>query len=196
MSWIIDNLEKFNDKVVIIHKDISYTYKQLFDNIQSIKSNVIKDKINQGEVVSILDDYSFNSISLLLALYQNKNIVVPITTKIANEVADRIEESFSSKSIIIKDDIFEVSNQSIKNSHRMIKSLQDTNSSGLILFSSGSTGKPKAMIHNFDNLVNHYQGKKEKNINMLLFLLLELEAVRLDVFYITVSKKISLFYQL
>jgi len=173
MSWIIDNLEKFNDKVVIIHKDISYTYKQLFDNIQSIKSNVIKDKINQGEVVSILDDYSFNSISLLLALYQNKNIVVPITTKIANEVADRIEESFSSKSIIIKDDIFEVSNKSFDNTHQMIKSLQDTNSSGLILFSSGSTGKPKAMIHNFDNLVNHYQDKKEKSMNMIVFLMFD-----------------------
>ena len=86
MSWMITNLEEFNDKIAIIHKGISYTYKQLFDNIESIKSNVIKDKINQGEVVSILDDYSFNSISLLLALYQNKNIVVPITTNITNEI--------------------------------------------------------------------------------------------------------------
>ena len=173
MSWMITNLENFTDKIVIIHKDISYTYKQLFDNIQSIKSNVIKDKINQGEVVSILDDYSFNSISLLLALYQNKNIVVPIATNITNEIADRIEESFSSKSIIVKDDIFKVSNHSIDNTHEMIKSLQDTNSSGLILFSSGSTGKPKAMIHNFDNLVNHYQGKKEKSINMIIFLMFD-----------------------
>lgn len=173
MSWIITNLENFNDRVVIIHKDISYTYKQLFDNIQSIKSNVIKDKINQGEVVSILDNYSFNSISLLLALYQNKNIVVPIATNITNEIADRIEESLSSKSIIIKDDIFEVSNHSIDNTHQMIKSLQDKNNSGLILFSSGSTGKPKAMIHNFDNLVNHYQGKKEKSMNMIVFLMFD-----------------------
>ena len=37
-----------------------------------------------------------------------------------------------------------------------------------ILFSSGTTGKPKAMIHNFDNLVEHYKGKKEKNINIYL----------------------------
>jgi len=173
MSWIITNLEKFNDKIVIIHKDISYTYKQLFDNIQSIKTNIIEGKINQGEVVSILDDYSFNSISLLLALYQNKNIIVPITTSIENEIADRIEESFSSKSIIIKNNTFEVNNHSINNPHQMIKSLQDTDSSGLILFSSGSTGKPKAMIHNFDNLVNHYQGKKVKSMNMIVFLMFD-----------------------
>ena len=57
--------------------------------------------------------------------------------------------------------------------HKMIKSLQDTNSSGLILFSSGSTGKPKAMIHNFDHLVNHYQNKKEKSMNMIVFLMFD-----------------------
>ena len=55
----------------------------------------------------------------------------------------------------------------------MIETLQNENSSGLILFSSGSTGKPKAMIHNFDNLINHYQDKKERSINMILFLMFD-----------------------
>ena len=173
MSWLIDHLKGFNDKVAIIHKKNSYTYKQLFDNIESITNNVIKKKINQGEVVSIINDYSFNSISLFLALYDNKNIIVPITTKITNEVADRIEVSFSSKSVKIKDPIFKVNSHSTDNPHQMIKSLQGRNSSGLILFSSGSTGKPKAMIHNLDNLINHYQGKKEKSINMIVFLMFD-----------------------
>ena len=173
MSWMIDNLKGFNDKVAIIHKNNSYTYKQLFDNIESITNNVIQKKINQGEVVSIINDYSFNSISLFLALYHNKNIIVPITTEITNEVADRIEVSFSSKSVKIIDSIFKVNNHSIDNPHQMIKSLQGRNSSGLILFSSGSTGKPKAMIHNLDNLINHYQGKKEKSMNMIVFLMFD-----------------------
>jgi len=173
MSWLIDNFITFDDKIAIIHKDTSYTYKQLFDNINTIKQNIIEDKIKMGEVVSILDDYSFHSISLLLALYQNKNIVVPITTNSSNEIDNRIEESFSSKSIAVKNNTFEVYNHSISNPHQMIKSLQDTNSSGLILFSSGSTGKPKAMIHNFDNLVNHYQSKKQKSMNMIVFLMFD-----------------------
>lgn len=50
------------------------------------------------------------------------------------------------------------------------KHLQINSQSGLILFSSGSTGKPKAMIHNFDNLVEHY---KEKSLNMILFLMFD-----------------------
>jgi len=173
MSWLMGNFEKFDDKIAIIHNDIKYTYKQLFDNIQDIYKNIIENKIIQGEVVSILDDYSFNSISLLLALYQNKNIIVPITTNIESEISDRIKESFSSKVIKIQNNNFDIQEYKINDTHQMIKSLQDNDNSGLILFSSGSTGKPKAMIHNFDNLVNHYQNKKEKFMNMIVFLMFD-----------------------
>ena len=173
MSWLINNFNSFDNKIAIIQKGTSYTYRQLFNNIERIKKDVIKDKINPGEVISILSDYSFNSISLLLALYQNKNIIVPIATKIENEVNDRIEESFTSKSILLDSNEFTVNNHAVDNPHQMIETLQNANSSGLILFSSGSTGKPKAMIHNFDNLINHYQDKKERSINMILFLMFD-----------------------
>ena len=173
MSWLINNFNSFDNKIAITHKDISYTYRQLFNNIEKIERDIIGDKIYSGEVVSILSDYSFNSISLLLALYQNKNTIVPIASKIENEVNDRIKESFTSKSISLNNNEFTVNKHTVDKHHQMIKSLQDTNSSGLILFSSGSTGKPKAMIHNFDNLVNHYQNKKEKSMNMLGFLMFD-----------------------
>ena len=173
MSWLINNFNSFDNKIAIIQKGTSYTYRQLFNNIERIKEDVIKGKIDPGEVISILSDYSFNSISLLLALYQNKNIIVPIVTKIENEVNDRVEESFTSKSILLDNNEFTVNNHAVDNPHQMIETLQNANSSGLILFSSGSTGKPKAMIHNFDNLINHYQDKKERSINMILFLMFD-----------------------
>ena len=173
MSWLINNLKGFDNKTAIIHKDTSYTYRQLFNNIEKIRKDIIKDKICLGEVVSILSDYSFDSISLLLALYQNKNIIVPIATKTENEINDRVEESFTSQSISLNNNEFTVNKLTVDKPHQMIKSLQDKKSSGLILFSSGSTGKPKAMIHNFDNLVNHFQNKKEKSMNMIVFLMFD-----------------------
>ena len=93
MSWILENFKDFNHKIAIIHKDSNYTYKQLFDNIESIRNNIIKGKIQPGEVISILDDYSFNSISLLLALFQNKNIkqYIIILTGIEIEFRNIIE---------------------------------------------------------------------------------------------------------
>lgn len=172
MNWFIGNFHKFNDKIAVVYKQHSYTYKELLDNIEQINKYIIP-KIRQGEVVSILSDYSFESISLLIALYENKNIIVPITSTIENEIKDKIGEAFSDKVIKIKNGEFEVTSILSREKHQMITKLQNVSSSGLILFSSGSTGKPKAMIHNFDNLVNHYKDKKEKSINMILFLMFD-----------------------
>lgn len=173
MSWLIDNFNHLDDKIAIIHKSTSYTYKELFNNIERVKKEVIKNKINPGEAVSIIDDYSFDSISLLLALYQNKNIIVPITSKIEVEVNNKIKESFSTKSILLYKNKIKVNNHEINELHQMITTLQNRNCSGLIFFSSGSTGNPKAMIHDFDNLVDHYKNKKQRSINMILFLMFD-----------------------
>lgn len=172
MNWFIDNFLKFDLKMAIVCKDESYTYKQLFEKVNDIEKTIISE-IKQGKVVSILSDYSFESIALLLALYKNKNIIVPITSTLENEINDRVEESFTDNIIKMQDNSYIIENRISQDKHQMIKKLQDENSSGLILFSSGSTGKPKAMIHNFDNLVEHYKGKKEKSLNMILFLMFD-----------------------
>lgn len=124
-------------------------------------------------MVCILGDYSFLSIALLLALSENKNIIVPIASTNENEINEKIQEAFCDKVISIKNDHFFLRSLPHTNKHEMIRSLQKISHSGLILFSSGSTGKPKAMIHDFDHLIAHYKGKREKNINMLLFLMFD-----------------------
>ena len=172
MNWFIDNFKNFDEKIAIVHNETSYTYTQLFKKISEIKIELLP-QIKQGEVISILSDYSFESIALLLALYQNKNIIVPITATIQSEIKNRIEESLTDKIIKIENNKYILEEHYSQEKHQMIKNLQDANNSGLILFSSGSTGKPKAMIHNFDNLVNHYKDKKEKSLNMILFLMFD-----------------------
>jgi len=172
MNWLINNIEGFDEKLAIVYQKKKYTYRQLFNEISDIKENIFP-KIKPGEVVSVLSDYSFESVALLLALYENKNIVVPITTSIKSEIKDKIKESFTDKIIEIESNTYLIKENIAKDKHQMIIKLQDEHNSGLILFSSGSTGKPKAMIHNFDNLVNHYKDKKEKTLNMILFLMFD-----------------------
>lgn len=173
INWIFNNFKKFENKISIIYKNRTYTYLQLLLQIQKIEKNILP-QIKKNEVVAIIGDYSFESIALLFVLYKNRNIIVPITSVAKSEIKEKIEESYCDKVVKIVDEKYFIENVVIyKEKHEIIKTLQEKNSSGLILFSSGSTGKPKAMVHNFDNLINSYKDKKEKSLNMIIFLMFD-----------------------
>ncbi|KLE09502.1 ANL family adenylate-forming protein [Aliarcobacter butzleri] len=172
INWIFDNFKRFGNKIAINYKNRSYTYLQLFLQIKKIEKEIISN-VAKNEVVAIIGDYSFESIAVLFALSKNRNIIVPITSVAEKEIKDKIEESFCDKIIRIVDEKYVVENNIPKEKHQIIKDLQEKNSSGLILFSSGSTAKPKAMIHDFDILLNSYKNKKEKSLNMIVFLMFD-----------------------
>ena len=172
MSFILDKFKSFNSKNAIVFEDRIYTYEEFVKQIKDYKNILDKHNIS-SKVVVILGDYSFYNLALFFALYENKNIIVPITSNIKKVQDDFIEESFCQT--IIKTDEKNLLIQNLKTifSHNMIDNLREKNSSGLILFSSGSTGKPKTMVHNLDTLIDSFKDKKEKSMNMLVFLMFD-----------------------
>ena len=172
MSFIIEKFKSFNSKNAIVFEDRIYTYEEFIKQIKDYKNILDKHNIS-SKVVVILGDYSFYNLALFFALNENKNIIVPITSNIKKVQDDFIEESFCQT--IIKTDEKNLLIQDLKtiSSHNMIDNLREKNSSGLILFSSGSTGKPKAMVHNLDTLIDSFKDKKEKSMNMLVFLMFD-----------------------
>ena len=172
MSFILDKFKSFNSKNAIVFEDRIYTYEEFVKQIKDYK-NILDTHNISSKVVVILGDYSFYNLALFFALYENKNIIVPITSNIKKVQDDFIKESFCQT--IIKTDEKNLLIQDLKtiSSHNMIDNLREKNSSGLILFSSGSTGKPKAMIHNLDTLIDSFKDKKEKSMNMLVFLMFD-----------------------
>ena len=172
MSFILEKFKSFNSKNAIVFEDRIYTYEEFIKQIKDYKDILDKHNIS-SKVVVILGDYSFYNLALFFALYENKNIIVPITSNIKKVQDDFIKESFCE--IIIKTDEKNLLIQNLKTtfSHNIIDNLREKNSSGLILFSSGSTGKPKAMIHNLDTLIDSFKDKKEKSMNMLVFLMFD-----------------------
>ncbi|MCT7554899.1 ANL family adenylate-forming protein [Aliarcobacter butzleri] len=172
MSFILDKFKSFNSKNAIVFEDRIYSYKEFIKQIKDYKNILDKHNIS-SKVVVILGDYSFYNLALFFALYENKNIIAPITSSIKKVQDDFIKESFCQT--IIKTDEKNLLIQNLKTtfSHNMIDNLREKNSSGLILFSSGSTGKPKAMVHNLDTLIDSFKDKKEKSMNMLVFLMFD-----------------------
>lgn len=172
MSFLLDKFKSFSLKPILIFDETSYTYEDFIKQIEKYIKTLNEDQIN-SKVVAILGDYSFYNLALFFALYETKNIIVPITTNIKKIQDEYLQESFCQICIKTSKNELIISNLKQTNSHTMIDSLKEKNSSGLVLFSSGSTGKPKAMIHNLDNLINSYKNKKEKSMNMLVFLMFD-----------------------
>ena len=167
-------IEKFKDgsQTAIIHKDKKYSYAELYLKIKETL-NFIKNEIKSGEVVAILSDYSFESVALFFALYENKNIIAPIISNAQEEINLKLKESFCDKAIEICGREFNVKELNPSGTHQILSNLKKSGRAGLTLFSSGSTGKPKAMIHDLDALIDLYKNKKQKRMNMLVFLMFD-----------------------
>lgn len=174
INSFIEKLSSYKEKIAIIDSDREISYSDLVQNIFNFNLKLKDLNINSGEVVFILGDYSFDSISLFFSLALNGNIIVPITSDNEQEINERIK-------VAQPDWIFNLNSNSEKKieyenkleRHQLLDLLIESKLSGLILFSSGSTGKPKAMVHNLENLLSNYIDKKGKEMNFLVFLMFD-----------------------
>lgn len=174
MSFLLERFRDNADKIAIIDDGKSYTYGELLEGILDLSSTTLKDIKNK--VVAIIGGYSSYNIALFLALYENKNIIVPLVE--CSETA--LKESMADIKINVEN--LEFPNSKFPNlefletndkKHAIIENLFRQKHAGLVLFSSGSTGKPKAMVHDLDTLISSFEAKKPRKLNMLLFLLFD-----------------------
>jgi acyl-CoA synthetase (AMP-forming)/AMP-acid ligase II len=173
MSWIINHIESIGNQIAIIFNEKEYLYIHLATQIREYYEEV-KHKLAPGSVICIISDYSFESIALFFALCENKNIIVPITTKIKSEIDGKVNLVGCNNIIYIENSKLKITEcEKNKEVHPLVGDLQKNNKPGLILFSSGSTGTPKAMIHNLETLIDSFKDKKGKKLTFLIFLMFD-----------------------
>ena len=170
------NLEQLKnyDGTCIIEENKTFSYPDLVQNVAKYQTE-ISSKINKGDVVCIQSDYSFDSISLFLALLQASCIVVPIVPTTDAEFDLKLKAAFINKIITINDEGLQISNINFEGeTPENYTQIIEKNNSGLVLFSSGTTGVPKVMVHNLTELAESLKPpKKIRNLNFLLFLLFD-----------------------
>ncbi|AJC90168.1 ANL family adenylate-forming protein [Campylobacter subantarcticus] len=154
------------EQYALIYEAQKYTYNDLYNNVIN-KISMLAD-LKNIDIVGIVGDYDFESISLFLACIELNKIIVPFINE--SEIDNKLAEI--NCDILFKNSQYELQKEH-HNNHELIQKLIDTNKPGLILFSSGSTGKPKAMIHDLDKILNVYLNKKTKKLNILLFLMFD-----------------------
>ena len=154
------------DKIAIVYNDYDYSYSWLLSQIGSWHDYLSKENINK-KVVSIVGPPSPWSISLILALINNDNIIIPLLTGLNDELL--IQAGVELEIILDGLGKYELKKHQASKTNIHYKSLLEMDDPGLVLFSSGTTGKSKGIVHNFRKLLRKYE-QRRKDYTTLLFM--------------------------
>ena len=172
MKFLIDGFTEFANETAIIYRDKPYTYQWLLEHISVWKSEIVNQKIEPGQIVVLNGDFTPNSIAILFALIENRNIIVPLEYSQQTLNKKKIEISQAAKSISVGEgENVTFGGLENENSHPFYESLQERNHSGLVLFTSGTSGEPKAAVHDFHKLLEKFKIREKsfRTLNFLLF---------------------------
>jgi acyl-coenzyme A synthetase/AMP-(fatty) acid ligase len=152
--------------IAIIDDSNEYTFLDLYRKIKYYEDEF---NVYTNQTIAIIADFSFETISLLMALSSSNNTIVPIVYTTDEEVE---------KKVLISKVNIKIRFDKDKNISKEIINLnQDINytNAGIILFSSGTTGDPKMMFHEYDKLFKILENpaKKQRSLKILLFLMFD-----------------------
>ena len=170
LDFLFKIFQENSNKCAIVWRDNLFTYNWFLDKIKEASIYLQENGIKAGDIVAIRSDFNPYSISYLLALINNANIIVPVSFAVKSP-----EEYYTiakvEKILEIKDSkpSLSICEGEVKN--ELLVSLKRKKHPGLILFSSGSTGKSKAAVHDFVPLLKRFELRKKvyKTITFLLF---------------------------
>ncbi len=171
LKYFLEVFKSNKSKNAIVWEDQAFTYEWLLDKYLFWLKEFEKRSIKPGSVVIIHADFTPNSIALLLALIENKAIIVPITDSVIYKKEEILK--ISQAEIIIKvdnKDDFDVELLNVEQKNKYYNILRDEGNPGLVLFSSGSTGESKGSVHDLTHLLNKFKTKRH-TLTVISFLL-------------------------
>jgi long-chain acyl-CoA synthetase len=177
INWLIEKFNMYAKKEAIIYNNSAYTYAQLIELYNEWNKTLENLTIREGEVVIVLGDYSPKTITFILSLIKNRNIIVPLASISDEQVeeyaqiveADKMYRIYENDTVVT--DLSSGLKIETKCKNALIQELQVKKEPGLILLTSGSTGKPKAVMHSFSKILEKYKQNRHalRTLTFLLF---------------------------
>ncbi len=173
IQFLLHRFEENAELPAIIWQNDTILYRDLLMKYESACQFIISNKIKQGEVISLTGDFTPNTIALLLALIQNRNIIVPFNAPVKEAEHIKFQIAEVEKGITVENDTDNYSFQIIgdRSAHAFYTTLRERQTPGLVLFTSGTSGFPKGAVHDFSKLLEKFKTQRTslRTINFLLF---------------------------
>ncbi len=172
-GWLIERLNEWDDDEAFAWRGAVFGYGWVRESLASWQAELSRLGVGPGRVVALEADYSPRACTLMLALIDNGNVVVPLTSAVDaqkeefREIA-QVEAVFAFDS----EDSWSYRDREAEVDHPLTLELIRCVRPGLVLFSSGSTGKSKASLHDFVKILDKFKARR-KRLRTLTFLLLD-----------------------
>tara|TARA_R100001143_G_C3360967_1_gene135598 strand:+ start:18247 stop:19596 length:1350 start_codon:yes stop_codon:yes gene_type:complete len=173
IEFLLERFKENENQPAVIWQDRIITYSTLLERYHSAQNYMADCDIKPGETVTLIGDYTPNTIAILLALIENKNIIAPFNYPIKENERVKFDIAEIQKEITvnIEDDTYDFKDHGRSVNHDFYKSLREEKKPGLVMFSSGTSGAPKGAVHDFTKILERFKPEKKtlRTINFLLF---------------------------
>ena len=196
-NWFNERLAGYGDRCALVWCEQEFSYNDLLQRIEGWQKALAERGVKPGQCVALSGGFSPGTATLLTALAANRNIAVPLTTRVQAErdralkIAavrwvvdfDRNDDwkltPLQKGTVPFSSDENRDSPPSDENRDSppadppLLDEVRKNNEAGLIVFSSGSTGEVKASLLSFTRLLNGYRDRRATPLRTLAFLMLD-----------------------
>ena len=170
LDWIFERILSFQEAPFFIAEDKTYSYADLYSDIERWSIELNKLEIEAGESIAVIGEYTPPTVSLFFALIQRNTIIAPLSNDHKNHEKTLAIAEVSGIFTIHDDQTWSFRRSDTKITHGLLKKLHDLRSAGLVLFSSGTTGETKAAVFQVSKLFEKYRETKGTAFRTLVFL--------------------------
>ena len=172
VDFILERIARKKNDPALFWRGSTYNGGWLVDQVRRDIQLLETSGIRPGSLVLFEADYSPRNVSVLLALIELRSIVAPLlpaTLAKTPSLHGLVNPAFQIDGTSGDEVVIQAQRQS--ELHTLIRTLQERDAPGLILFTSGSTGKPKGVVHDFGKLLKKFEKPRPamRTLNFLLF---------------------------